>query len=409
METIEDCIGIFVNKFPFGKLQYALLPKHTKLIKSFNTQLKKNIALTALQHESARKILSEYRPYFIEEGISNIDLALNSTRHPHRVLIKKPSVVIVEQLPDGGIESTQYSIIKKIKPAITGFIEVTATKTFQEPISEVIRNVKIPSHIKSISHNNKYYFYPTPETIYYLVGGYKKHSAYIDPELDRLHGEYKKCHDNKQDYIPCIYQGVPLNVPDELKPHIDDIGGDIFKLVDRRWKYGLNLIETPTPDEGLLSSIAFRKDPAIEIFDETINDIVDVLKKLNRGPLLIVVDSENENIINDLELVLPRLQVAENSAVCLYRSISKPTINKFIHDRGLNKLLTGTTDTVIISANRPLPKLLYQDIWKPDAIIHFNVNYTHSTVKLYSSTMSDLQIHLDNDETIIKENKVDGL
>lgn len=373
----------------------ALMPsKHIKFLKSLKTQLSKNIALTYLQHQSAKSILENYTDILKKYNIKDVESSLEKTKEPHRVLIKKPSIQVVDKIPDAAINfSPKQRIISKFKENYP-LIEVMATKSFAE---NAITNIltKVDTLLKTMPSYNKYYFYPTPDTIYYVVDEFLKHDASVSEELMNLYTEYKKIHSEPYNYVPCIYKGQPRNIPETIKDKIKEIENDNLILIDRRWKYALSLIETFPENKSLSSVIAFRKEPTICLEKSDLIQLSESLSRLKRFPVLFVVDSENSKTASLIDEILKNFN-KNDSAVALFRSVKFPDINATIKDSELNKHLTNKTQVVIISSNKGVPKLLYKDIWKPQAIVSLDCSYIHSTVKHYIKTQCDLQITCNN-------------
>ena len=123
----------------------------------------------------------------------------------------------------------------------------------------------------------------------------------------------------------------------------------------------------------------------------SLHNILDALWKLDRFPLLVVLDNESENQLHELANHFRDILNPEEQSVLFRLEDKDAGFNQLIKDRKLNNWVDSTTKVVYISKNK-LPKLLVKNEWKPSAVFSFSSSMDRF-VNSYVSFNCDLIVY----------------
>jgi hypothetical protein len=122
-----------------------------------------------------------------------------------------------------------------------------------------------------------------------------------------------------------------------------------------------------------------------------LHNILDALWKLNRFPLLVVLDNEAEDQLHELANHFRDILNPEEQSVLFRLEDKDAGFNQLIKDRKLNNWVDKSTKIVYINKSK-LPKLLVNNEWKPSAAFCFTSS-TDRHVDSYISFNCDLVVY----------------
>ncbi len=348
---------------------YTLLQQDAKILKSIAKQLSKGIAMTDRQHSLVIEKLENYRDQFSKNNI-NIDDYKEILLYPVRTINREHSLKFVDD---------------KI------VIRFPFNKKIIDRIEEVRR---LDPHTHAYGKNKHEWRY-SPQTLVGLVEIANKfdHKFEVDEKVTGIYNLCMEYEDNKEDYVPGIYEYKLKNVPEIVVELLEDELGECNSetlplYYDRRYLFGLNHFDKSSVDRNkkrlsvLSNKIIDRQEPTILIQNKkfNFNEIVNSLTELKRFPILVVLDSKKaldqltvcqyhfQNIIHSLDTsVCFRLEntwIPEED-----KKITNP-FNEIVSQKNLNNPVDKNTKLVYIN-NSKLPKPLLQKGFFPRAIISF--------------------------------------
>ena len=339
---------------------YTLLDADAKILKSIAKQLSKGIPLTNRQHSLVLDKLENYRDQFIKKGI-DIDLYKDKLMYPYREIDRSHTLKL-----DNDVLKIRFPFNKKIIDRI-----------------EEVRRVDIRSHEYN---NNTHKFKYTPQTLMKLVKIARKfdHKFEIDENVEDIYQQCLKFEENKEQYVPGVYnykvKNVPVIVQNMLLDEIGECNRDTLPLYyDRRELFGLQHFDMDKISRSyarlsvLTNKIIQRKDPTIVLQTQThtIDQLVQSLLELNRLPILIVLDEKK---------ALDQLTVCHNHfknvvhssevSVCFRKpnTEARDPFNEMVSEKGINNPVDKNSKIVYIN-NSKLPKPLLQKDFAPRAVV----------------------------------------
>jgi hypothetical protein len=379
-QTIEDILSIVVS------VSDAVLPTDKGILASIDRQIKRGSALTDRQYELVRTKLLTYRDFLTSVGVADLNETLDNLKYPLRSVDRSKSVVINNNLIE-----VRFPFNKKTILLLTEVIK-KCKRFYQHEKGTTVHKFKI-----------------NETTVDEIVSVFMSKNFYIDPTILEIYKKINEAKMDKESILPGIYNNELKNfkksaldlMNQELGPLTSE---NLIKFYDRRRRYGICEIECSAHRNTLTETIAFREETEIAVNPEiySLDSIVDAVLKLERFPLLVLVDPENplhdvSKIYNAFNGVVPN----EKQTV-LFRVDNTETynLNNFIHDNKLNNWLDTSTEIVYINKNK-LPKLLVRDSWKPMTTLALSSYRSNSHVSLYVKDVCDLIIYHDKSMSII--------
>ena len=350
--NIEDCLE-YLAGLRESPVEFTIEKTDHTIMTSIARQTFRGVALTVRQSELMYEKLQSYRDQF-DNLDWDFDYAVNQLRQPLRHIDRSKYIKIVDN-----------DIV----------IRFPFRKTEIMLVQEVVNQAGDGYHHQKGSHQHSFAF--TESNILNIVDRFKNKQFVIDQELLDLHHDIKLIHNNPQDYLSGISNMELINIHPTLQPIINDELGDLTsetmtQFIDRRFRYGFNHIELPTDKSTLVNQIVCRTDKTFQSKPSmhSLHNMLDALWKLNRFPLLVILDKEPENELHEIANHFRDILNPEEQSV-LFRLADKDAgFNQLIKDRKLNNWVDKSTKVVYISKNK-LPKLFVNSEWKPSAAFSF--------------------------------------
>lgn len=371
--NLEDCLE-YLAGLRQSPVEFTIdKPDHT-IMTSIARQTFRGLALTDRQSALMYEKLQSYRDQFVNLDW-DFDYAVNQLRQPIRHIDRSKYIKIV----DNDIE-----------------VRFPFRKTEIMLVQEVAAQAGTGYHHEKGSH--KHSFALTESNILRLIDNFINKEFEIDEELINIHKKIKAIHSAPQDYLSGISNMELVNVHPRLTPIIKDELGEpttetMLQFVDRRFRYGFNHIELPTDQSTLVNQIVSRKDKQFHSRPSahSLHNILDALWKLNRFPLLVVLDNEPEDQLHELANHFRDILNPEEQSVLFRLEDKDAGFNQLIKDRKLNNWVDKSTKIVYINKSK-LPKLLVNNEWKPGAAFCFTSS-TDRYVDSYISFNCDLVVY----------------
>ena len=386
LNSIEDCLELIVysEDMVIEKSDYNIMT-------SIARQIKRQIGLTDRQYSLVRTKLLEYNNQFVEK---NIDLQryLDTLRMPLR-------------------EIDRSHWVKKVEDKI--HIRFPFSKKIIDRIND-IRKLNPEQH----KYDQHTHIFPYTEFyVYNVVQIAKKFEDKFEIADDVLetYNYLQEMYNNKEQYIPGVYNNVVKNIPDSaikiLKEECGNVEDNLELYFDRRYLFGLHEFDKALVDKRLFNlnpltqNIIKRTKPNCFISTEKYNpnNLVDTLSELQRYPILVIVkpsdslhvlpsffDAVNGIIKNEDQSVLFRLDNTD---------VGSKEFNQYIKDKKLNNPVAKNTKIVYISSNK-VPKPLLVSDFKARMCITFTQFGPTEKSKLYVDNL-DLILHFYAEQSMI--------
>lgn len=353
--NIEDCLE-YLAGMRESSATFAIEKTDYTIMNSIATQVLKGTALTDRQFALMQEKLVNYKLQFVEAGVDNFEYVIEQTRQPLRHIDRSKYIKIIDD---------------------TIVIRFPFRKTDIMLVNEFSISADGYEHKKG-SHEHTFAY--TESNVLNLLNRFNKKDFIVDDELLEVYEKIKVITSNPTEYLSGITDNQLINIKPSLAPYISNEVGEltdnaVVQFIDRRFRYGLDYInDLGINADTLENKIALRKDsnyqskPSVE----TTDTVLSALWKLNRFPLLVILDRldaesqlyEVANYYRDI------LDPAEQSVLFRVED-AEAGFNQLVKDRKLNNWVDNNTKVVYISKDK-LPKLLINNKWKPTATFSYS-------------------------------------
>lgn len=397
-QTCEECLGLLtgieVPKPGRPKIQdygYKLQKTDATILISIAKQVSKGIAFTDRQYALVKKKLAEYEDQFDDKGIDVVTVSNNLMFELRE--IDRAHWIKVLRWKDDDILGIRFPFNKKVINHV-----------------ESLRKL---NKIQDLAYkDNTHYFPYTSQNVFALVNIANRFESKFTIQKDILDVYYQLLdyENNKEDYIPGIYNNIVKNIPSEAIDILEKQLGapannNLFLYYDRRYLYGLKhfdfTVEQMTDGLTTLSSyLVKRQSSTINIpsnkfsFDELVSSI----HTLQRFPLLIVLDEKtaHDSLVTTYNSF--RNVVDAKDISVMFRKDGNDPFNNYVKDNFLNNSVASNTKIVYIN-NTKLPKPLLQAKWLPSCVLNFGgKSLSFNTVTQFIQQF-DLQIIYEDAKT----------
>lgn len=394
MMYIEDILHTLVDSI---ELDSDVKP----ILTSISRQVKKGNALTDRQHALIKTKLLDYKDKFdfdIEPYVDTLRLPLREVDRSQYL-----SIVSTEERQTKNPYPSSQKNWKWIK------VRFPFTKKTIQLIEKLAS-----SHRKLYAHDrgtHEHYFRLTESTVRDVVRAFINKQFEIDSTLIEYYNQIVEIESQSADYLATASAESLTNLHSGavklISKEIGDINSsNLIKLVDRRRRYGIDNVQLLPSSDTLAEKIAFRNNIVLNVDPQLhdMNAVVESLIDLDRFPLLIAIDVDNE--LTQLSKVYDAFSnvVPANQQSVLFRTDNtsdKYNVNNFIHDKKLNNWVDKSTKIVYISKSK-LPKLLLKGEWTPCAVLMLTSTRCHTHVDYYINDRCDLILYHDKETSLFK-------
>ena len=384
-KTIEDLLEILAGLQGQSKMQIEA--SDATIMYSIARQSFKGTALTDRQYALMKEKLQTYRDQFTALDY-DFDRAVENLRLPLRQIDRSKYVKIVDHPSDIVYNSDNLSKFIKIR--------FPFRKTDIMLINEINHNPNADYYHVKGSH--EHYFSFTEQNVFNVVSRFIDKNYSIDAELIDLYNEISNIKNNITDHVCSIVGDTIVNMNPTLKKLAISEVGKINKenkilYIDRQRRYGVNFIDAAKEPMSLTEKIAYRSNKTYHSrpSKENMSEVLSTLWKLQRFPLLVVLDKEHaENQLHEMITFYRDILSSEEQSV-LFRQDGDSEFNLLIKDRRLNNWVDKNTKIVYIS-NDKLPKLLLQTDFQPFTTLSYTSSINH-IVDTFINFNSDLVVY----------------
>ncbi len=389
INTCEDCLHHLVND---PVKWFTLAYSDVKILTSISKQLDRKIALTDRQYELVKsKLLSE--GYYEQLHIRGVDVdeCVKNLKYPLRKIDRTHELKLTTDDNGETILVMRFPFSKKII----------------DRIDELRRIQQLP---QTKLDNKTHAFAYSTQTLFALVQIAKRFETkfIVDKEILEIYDQLVDISNNKDSYIPGIYNNKLCNLPEvavtQLQETLGDVEENLSLYYDRRFLYGLKHFEDISKSVSKLSvlgqKIINRKDEMIIIDKGTyqLTAVIDAILELKRLPILVVCDKDDallnlHTLHNVLKNIIPR---EEMSVLFRLDSPKGDEFNTYVKENNLNNMVDKHTKVVYIN-NIKLPKPLLRSDWKPSCVFAFrsSIGGRLQKVSMYTQTF-DFQIYYED-------------
>ena len=365
MMYIEDYLHILVD---------SLEPEanESTILRSISNQCKKGTALTDRQYALLLEKLPKYKDQYEQFDEEH----LKQTRLPLREIDRRKYIKIIEDTIEVRFpfKKSDISKINEIANVANGYNHTRGT------------------HIHTFAY--------TESSVLVILDRFGETQFEIDQELRDVYKELCEIRNQPERHLSGIIDKKLVNINPALAPIIDTELGSLtdetfVQFVDRRFRYGFDYNKEFVANTNTLENIiATRNDSAYHSkpSTETTDAILTALWKLNRFPLLVILDKLNaEEQLYEVSDYYRDILPTEEQSVLFRIEDTNSGFNHLVKDRKLNNWVDNNTKVVYISKDK-LPKLLVKDNWKPSAAFCYN-SATDRFVNNYMTFNCDLIVY----------------
>ena len=401
--TCESCLslltGIIIPKPMFPKEEnfgFVLETSDAKILKSIAKQVSKGIAMTDRQYALVKRKLITYKEQFEKQNI-DLESCIDNLMYPLR-----------------DIDRSHWLRILTYKDEDWLAIRFPFSKKIIDRINELQSLQSIPAHQKPPYKDHTHCFAFTPKNVFELVNITKKFEQkfYVHKEIKDIYKELIEYENNKDDYIPGVYDYKIKNIPDiaikNLESELGKCNKDNIALYfERRHLFGLKHFDMDKVNQNLMhfgsiaQKIIKRNNATMLVSSKNVvlNDLILSIFEVERLPILVVLDNKNaHDQLTVMHNLLKNIIKTEDMTVMFRLEGKDNEFNKFIQKHNLNNQVAKNTKVVYISNNK-LPKPLLKSGFVPKTCFSYGgKGLSFNNVTHYIQN-HDLQIVYEQDKT----------
>lgn len=398
-ENVEDCIEILAG-ISQHKFKFKINDSDSAIINSIARQVYKGVALTDKQYSLLKTKLPIYKDQFENFNIDLIS-AIDKLRLALRSVDRTKTIEIAQNPKFTALQNS--SCIK---------IRFPFSKNLIVKIDSIAsKNKHLYYHSKG---SHEHYFTVTEAIVFQVIDAFKNSGFNIDQELIEQYNEIKTIKEGDAlDYLPCYKNGEFYNLSKSAKEYLLDKQHSLLHLHDRKLRYGLYEVLPKLELSDLENDIVYRETSAVFVDPEkySVNEIGAVLHKLDRYPLLVILDTDTA--FDQLKKIYTALAdtVPATEQTVLVReesNVVESKFNQFIHDNKINNRLTSNTKVVYIFRNN-FKKLLLKENWYPSAVFFHGSDRTIRSISTYIKEHADLLIYYDKEQLSLRNILINAL
>lgn len=412
--TVEDCLEFLVGfQDTSDNYKFSIVNSDISLLRSLAKQVFKGTALTDRQLDLSISKITNYKNQLQEAGLKVDDATQGLTRLPLRSIDRSKYIKIVE-----GQKNDQLWI--EIRFPFSKKTIVQLEKIKEECFNKL---GSIYLYEKHSTHSHR--FSLNEVTAFYILDTFVNKEFEIEEKLLSYYNTLKEIVDNRDNFIPGIYNLQFKNIKDSSLDYIQSNFGNpditnLYMFKDRQKVLGLeyldsnDLIESEKDLSVLTRKIIHRNKANILIKPQAWNldELAFSIAELDRFPLAILID-EATSPLDHLNAFYQSFSnfVSNKDVSVLFRldntSIEGKNFNVFVQEANLNNSVAENTKIVYISRSN-IPKPLIKQNWFPNAVVLCDSFRLTDKVNKFTLS-SDLIIHYDNQPSaMFKYNRTNG-
>lgn len=392
--TIEDLLEVLAGMKQAAAMQIE--PSDATIMYSIARQVFKGTALTDRQFVLMKEKLQTYRDQFVALDY-DFDRAVESLRYPLRHIDRSKYIKIVK-----GTEVFKDQVIEAYK---SDHKWIKIRFPFSKSLISLIND--LPKFNNKYHHekgSHEHYFILQENNIKNIIESFKNKNFDIDAELIECYNKIIEIENEKEKYIPGIYNNELCNLPDEskslAKSEIGPLNNDnLIHYIDRKRRYGIINHPEIISDGSLLKDYINRKEKHVlsNVNNERLQNVLETIRLLDRFPLLVILDDETaeQDLYDCYQYFKNIIDNTEQSVMFRLDSNTNNEFNQLVKDYQLNNWVDKTTKIVYINRSK-IPKPLLKSGWSPITAIAFGSSvFKHTDV--YIEDTCDLIIMRDTE------------
>lgn len=400
--TIEDLLEILAGLQGQAKIQIE--SKDATIMHSVARQTFKGTALTDRQYALMKEKLQTYRNQFTALDY-DFDRAVDALRYPLRHIDRSKYIKLVSQQEMVGPDQVYESYKEKWKWIKIRF---PFSKKLIVKIQEITNKIGMRDyHHAKGSHIH--YFKFNEINVFNVLTHFENSSFDIEDEIVNYYEILKIMNNNKENYLPGIYNFKLCNLNKKAIDYIvSDIGHpnkeNLALFKDRQELYGLHYFDQNDLNNSLsyyttLSNKIIKREKTnvfVSSNKYSFDSLAESLLELNRFPLLVVLSSGKElELLSTVYRAFDGFIEKSNSTV-MFRLDNKENsnFNEYIQRNSINNKLDKTIQVVYTEQNK-ITKPLIESEWRPSTVLLMGSSLVgHKVSPYYNET--DLILHYDD-------------
>ena len=396
--TIEDLLEIVAGLKEAAKIRID--PSDMTIMYSIAKQVFKGTALTDRQYALMQEKLYLYKDQFTALEY-NFDLAVETLRQPLRHIDRSKYIKIIPSSEIDSPSSNQSPFWIKVRFPFSKKIIVSIDQLYKS---------RLEYFHKQGTH--EHYFAMNERNIFNIIDTFKNKQFEIDSKLIEYHQTLEEMKNNKEKYVPGIYNFKLKNLNDKSISYMISALGEpspdnLALYKDRTRCYGLHHFDEVdlARSIGNLSLLSQKiinrtsKTVLVKPKKYTFANVAESLIELNRFPLLVMLTEENP--LDELVTIHQAFNGFVNNDECtvLFRldNETNSDFNDYIKSNNLNLPLDKDTKIVYISNNK-IPKPLLKSDWYGSTMLTMSsFRYNHKTDAIANEM--DLVIQFDSESS----------
>ena len=358
--TCEECLSFLVNS---GKMESV----DKNILRSIDKQLSRKTAMTDRQFAVVKQKLLMYGRLWTEHNI-DIHKHVNVLKYPLREIDRSHWIKILDY-KDEAVIGIRFPFNKKVIDRI-----------------EDLRKLDIRNQKHHYYKDNVHCFPLTPKNIFEIIKIANKFKTKfsVHKELSDIYNQLLEYENDRNNYIPGVYDYTVCNIPDlakeTLKNELGECDKDTLSLYyDRRYLYGLqefnqHLVSESIKQHSTIAQTIIKRDNAVVLLNSksvNLNNLLSAITEINRLPMLVSLNLDTaHDTLFTVHNVLKHIIPVEQMSV-MFRKPGEDPINDYIKEQKLNNMVDKDTKVVYISSNK-LPKPLLQADWKASCVLSFD-------------------------------------
>lgn len=393
--TYEDCIEVLAglqSNIYSSQEKFNIEKSDVSLIYSLGRQTLRGIPFTDRQLDLVKNKIAFYKNH-----LENVEIDKLTLRMPLRSINREKYVKIIKET-HGPIIRIRFPFSKKL------IVEIEKLKEYAN------------GYRKNSTHEHD--FDINEIIVYKIVKAFEKKQFDIDKELIEYSRKVETIIDEKEKYVPGIYNFDIKNVPENTINYITTNYGtpdndNLYIFKDRRYVLGLDNFDNNIIKENYKSLTPLtvkivertKSNVFINSNNYKLSNVVESLFELNRFPLLIVLPEQDSfDHLNNCYNVFSNIVDNKDCSV-MYRlnntSRDPQLFNIFVKEKQLNNQVAKNTKIVYISGNK-ITKPLVQSNFRAEAVLCMYSSRHNNKVQSYLDG-HDLVIHYDTDKSPIMQ------
>jgi len=399
--TIEDLLELIAGLHRSNNLK--LNQNDATIMQSIARQSFRGTALTDRQHALMQSKLLDYRDQFIENGY-DFDSAIDNLRQPLREIDRSKYIKIVSHAEMVGPNNVYESYKQNWKWIKVRF---PFSKKDISKLQIIVNKARMDRSYHHEKGSHEHFFLLKENNLYNLVKLFSNSNFVISQEVLDIYKEIETFNDNRDSYIPGVYNYNLCNISENANNTLNSELGkpdedNLLLYKDRSLMYGLRYFDEDALNKSskkfsdLSVRIANRSTGSVFVDRNSRNlqSVLDSFFELERFPLLIVCDEyqAESQLLNTYEILRNRLMSQEISV--MFRLDGETDFNYYVKDKQLNNYVDKNTKVVYTSKSKMSKPLLKAD-WNFKSVLLLS---SYRTSSKFESWLEGTDLVLIHDE-----------